>query len=400
MAGFKFSAQSLDEIQERYDWFAEMRANHPVWYDEQLHMWHVFRYDDVQQVLTDYAHFSNEQQAGTSNPLGEGALSRTLVLMDPPRHRQYRNLVTQAFTPRAVARLAPRIEEITQELLDQARTHETIDFVKEIAFLLPATVIADLLGVPASDREVFRSWTRAFDSDNPQERINRVQMQDHRTNMMGYIAQLVADHRRSPKEDIVTDLINAEIDGERLNEDDLLSFCLLLLLAGHETTVNLLANTILCLTNYPDAMEQLRNDPGLAPSATEEVLRYLSPVWNIFRLTRSEVELRGQKVPAHQVVIPWMVSANRDERQFPNADVFDIRRDPNRHVAFGHGIHFCIGAPLARLESKIALPMILQQLPGLQRVPDAPIVANTGIVFAIKKLLITWDYQQEMVGAR
>jgi cytochrome P450 len=186
-------------------------------------------------------------------------------------------------------------------------------------------------------------------------------------------------------------LCNAEVDGERLSEHELVSFCMLLLFAGQETTKNLIANAILCFTDHPDTMERLIREPALMPSAIEEVLRYLSPVWFLFRSSRTDVELGGQHIPANQPVLAWIASANHDPDQFRDPERFDIEREPNRHVAFGHGVHFCVGAPLSRLEAKIALPMMLDQLKGLQRVKDFPIIVNTGIVFVIRSLPVTFQ---------
>ncbi len=387
---YKPKLQPLDQVLSQYDWFKQMRADQPVWYDPQLKMWHVFRYDDVQQVLTDHTRFSNAQPVDTTAPLAASPLASTLIMMDPPQHRQYRNLVHAAFTPRSVARLEQRIVQITQDLLDQAREKEQFNFVEEIAFPLPATVIGELLGVPASERNIFTRCAHELTGGRAEEEALQESFNEH-GRALEYIDRLIQTRRQAPGDDILTDLINAEIDGKRLSEKELREFCLLLLLAGHETTVNLLTNTIVCLDQNPEALEEVEVSPELIPSLVEEVLRYLPPVWDIFRLSRMEVELGGQTIPPYQVILTWLASANRDEAQFPQADRFDIRREPNHHVAFGHGIHFCLGAPLARLEAKVALPMILQQLPGLRRVPDVPVKARTGIVFAIRELPVIWD---------
>jgi cytochrome P450 family 109 len=209
--------------------------------------------------------------------------------------------------------------------------------------------------------------------------------------MYNYFTALLEERRRTPREDLISSLSVAEVDGERLSEPELLSFCTLLLAAGQETTKNLLANTIVCLTDHPESMERLVREPTLIPTAIEEVLRYLPPVWFLFRQTKAEVELAGQHLPANQVVLAWTASANRDPARFSDPDRFDIEREPNRHLAFGHGIHFCVGAPLARLEARIALPMMLQQLKDIRRVEGVPITVHTGIVFVIRSLPITFQ---------
>lgn len=255
-------------------------------------------------------------------------------------------------------------------------------------------VIAEMLGVPDEDWDVFRRWAYGNTANETPRPTNREEAEKARRTMQqelhDYFTKLLEERRRSPREDIISTLSTAEIDGERLSHDELVNFCILLLAAGQETTKNLIANAMLCFTDQPEDMERLKREPALMPSAIEEVLRYLSPVWNLVRLTNQEVELSGQVIPANQVILPWIASANRDGRQFPNPDVFDIQREPNRHLAFGHGIHFCLGAPLARLEAKIALPMMLEQLPDLQRVEGVPIKATIGIVFMIENLPLSF----------
>jgi cytochrome P450 len=288
-----------------------------------------------------------------------------------------------------VARLSGRITQITQELLDQVRPQGTMDVVSDIAFPLPAKVIAELLGVPSEDWDIFQRWARV-DSSNPnatrQEAARSMQEE-----MFDYFSALLQERRRAPHEDLISALSTAEVDGERLSEAELVRFCTLLLAAGQETTKNLITNAIVCFTDHPDAMERLIREPALMPTAIEEVLRYLPPVWFLFRQTKTDVELAGQHIPANQVVLAWTASANRDPAQFPDPDRFAIEREPNRHLAFGHGIHFCVGAPLARLEARIALPMMLAQLKGLQRVEGVPITVHTGIVFVIRSLPVTFQ---------
>ena len=375
----------LSEISQTYDWFADRRANAPVFQDEQMPfpVWQVFRYEDVLTVLTDYSRFSSQAFG-----VGGGFLADTLVAKDPPDHRKLRNLVNQAFTPRSVARLSDRITQMTQELLDTVREKGTMDVVSEMAFPLPAKVIAEMLGVPDSDWNIFQRWAQMENSPIPAAQQNGQNMQ---VEMSDYFSRLLAERRRSPREDLVSALSVAEVDGERLSEHELVSFCTLLLAAGQETTKNLIANALVCFTDHPDTMQRLIHEPALMPKAIEEVLRYLPPVWFLFRQAKTDVELAGQTIPANSMVLTWTASANRDIAQFPNPDTFNIEREPNRHLAFGHGIHFCVGAPLARLEAKIVLPMMLEQLKDIQRVKDAPVNVHTGIVFVIRSLPITFQ---------
>lgn len=381
-----FRPHPLEEIPQTFSWFEEMRADHPVFHDENLPMpvWQVFRYADVLTILNDYSRFSS-QAFGLSG----GIFRDTLISKDPPDHRKLRNLVNQAFTTRAVARLSERVTQITQELLDQVREQGKMDVVSDIAFPLPAKIIAEMLGVPPEDWNIFRRYARIGDSEPPQAR--REAGRTMREEMFDYFSKLLEERRRAPREDLISALSVAEVDGERLSQNELVSFCTLLLAAGQETTKNLIANAIVCLTDHPDSMERLIREPALMPTAIEEILRYLPPVWFLFRLTTSDVELSGQLIPANQMVLAWTASANRDPAQFPDPDRFDIEREPNRHLAFGHGIHFCVGAPLARLEARIALTMMLEQLKNLQRVQGIPIIVNTGIVFVIRSLPITFQ---------
>ena len=379
-----FGSYALEEVPQTYSWFEEMRTLHPVFYDERTHLWQVFCYEDVSAVITDYNRFSSQAFGVTGSFLKD-----TLVAKDPPDHRKLRNLVNQAFTPRAVARLSDYITQITQELLDQVRPQGKMDIVSDFAFPLPAKVIAELLGVPSEDWNIFQRWARVDSSDpNLARQEAGRSMQEE---MSDYFSKLLEERRRAPREDLISALSTAEVDGERLSEYELVKFCTLLLAAGQETTKNLIANAIVCFTDYPDRMERLIREPALMPTAIEEVLRYLPPVWFLFRQTRTDVELAGQHIPANQLVLAWTASANRDPAQFPDPDRFDIGREPNRHLAFGHGIHFCVGAPLARLEARIALPMMLEQLRNLQRVEGFPITVQMGIVFVIRSLPITFQ---------
>jgi cytochrome P450 len=339
----------------------------------QMPGWQVFRYDDVTRVLTDHSRFSSQAYA-----TGNSMLSDTLVSRDPPDHRKLRNLVNMAFTPRAVADLSGKIAAITQELLDGVRARGEMDVVADLAFPLPARVIAEMLGVPEHDWDIFRRLAAMDAEGGDGAEIRR------------YFSGLLEERRRQPREDLVSALSSAEVDGERLSERELVSFCHLLLVAGQETTKNLIANFTLTLADHPDVHAELVRDPDLVPRAIEEVLRYLPPVWFLFRRTTTEVELSGVRIPAGQVVLPWTASANRDEFQFPEPDRLDIRRDPNRHLAFGHGIHFCVGAPLSRLEARVALPMMLEQLRGLRLVHRESIRIRAGIVFVVSSLPVTF----------
>lgn len=387
--------QTLDDVQRQYRWLREMRETHPVWLDKDSGCWHVFRYADVYRVTTDYQVFSSERKRFN---IGSTAERPTLLSMDPPEHRLYRSLVTPSFTPRALARFSGRIAAIAQELLDQVRDVGHMDMVADFSYPLPATVIAEMLGVPATDRTLFKSWAdRLFSLQIKDEELlnareqNRHERQQVNQEMQQYFQQVLAERRRQSQDDMVSELIAAEVEGEHLCAEDVVNFSILLLLAGHITTTNLLCQAIRCFDEHPEAMEQLRADPTLMPDAVEEVLRYASPVWRLIRVARTDVVIDGVTIPEGAPIFAWLSSANRDEEQFAEPERFLITRSPNKHMAFGHGIHFCVGAPLSRLESAIALPMLLEQLPQLRVSYEEPVALAGGIgLFGIRRLPVTF----------
>jgi cytochrome P450 len=368
-----------------------MRSEHPVFYDERSRFWQVFRYQDVHRTITEHQIFSSEDVPGFSD---DTFLSDTIVAKDPPDHRKLRNLVNLAFTPRAVNHLSERIAQLTQELLDAVLPKGQMDVVSDMAFPLPAKVIAAMLGVPDEDWDIFRRWALGPENRSGQQQTReeaRRSLQEMEQQMYDYFTDLLEARRRSPRGDLISDLSVAEIDGTRLSESELVKFCVLLLAAGQETTKNLIANAIYCFTEHPDIHEQLVQHPDLMPSAIEEILRYLPPVWFTFRRAKTEVELGGQRLPANAIIQTWNASANHDPAAFADPERLDIQREPNRHLTFGHGIHFCIGAPLARLEARVVLPMMLAQLKQFRRVPDVPITVRSGLVYVIQSLPIVFE---------
>jgi cytochrome P450 len=376
-----------------FPWYEQMRAQASVFFDEGDGVWHVFGYDDVQRVLSDFANFSSERGRGGGG--GANPLQMSIISLDPPRHRQLRSLVTQAFTPRAVARLESRIEAITRELLDAVAERGEMDVIAELAYPLPVIVIAELLGVPAEDREHFKLWSDAIVQGQRSaagEAARAALGADWFMQMAQYFLRMVELRQQEPSDDLISGLIAAQVEGEHLSTQELLGFCVLLLVAGNETTTNLIGNAILSFDEHPEAMERLRQAPELLPSAVEETLRYRSPVQSMFRVTAREVELDGKTIPPEEWVVAWIGSANRDPAQFPEPDSFDVARTPNRHLAFGHGIHFCLGAPLARLEGRIALGAMLQRMRNIRCVPNAPLeVLDGNIVFGVRNLPITFE---------
>ena len=368
-----------DRALNPFPWYRFMRESQPIRYGPRYGGWQVFRYDEVLRVLSDYAVFSSAFG-------GQGPLGSSLISMDPPRHRQLRNLVTQAFTPRAVAQLSGRITAIVNDLLDRVIAAGRMDVIDDLAYPLPVIVIAEMLGIPQEDRQRFKIWSDAVVGASYPEEGNP------QAEMSAYFLNMIEQRRHEAKDDLITALLNAQIDGQHLNQQELLGFCVLLLVAGNETTTNLIGNAFLCFDEHPEVMEQLRAEPALMPGAIEEVLRYRSPVQFMYRRAIADIALDGHNIRAGQEVLAWIGSANRDERQFPDPDLFDIKRTPNRHIAFGHGIHFCVGAPLARLESKIALTLMLERLQEIKRVRSVPLQATgSAVVYGVQHLPITFE---------
>jgi cytochrome P450 len=366
-----------------FPWYATMRRDSPVSYDTRRGGWGVFCYDDVQEVLANHAIFSSQFHGGA--PLhANQPIAASMISTDPPRHRQLRSLVTQAFTPRAIDALAPRITAIVDELLDAALPAGRFDGIRDLGEPLPVIVIAELLGVPPQDRARFKRWSDAVVSlAGGAEMSGFAAQREMATYFMGIIEQ----RRRQPGDDLISGLLQAEIGGERLSLPELLGFCALLLVAGNETTTNLIGNALHCFAERPDVWERLRAEPALVPQAIEEVIRFRSPVQAMYRVTTQPVELRGQRIPAGAGVVAYIGSANRDETRFAAPDRFDADRQPNRHLGFGYGIHYCLGAPLARLEGRIALTALLERARTLRRADGPPLVAlPSPIVYGVRRL--------------
>lgn len=360
-----------------FPWYAEMRASHPWHRDPERGTWNAFRYEDVQRVLSDHNAFSSSIGGGA------GPIAASIIGADPPRHTQLRALVTQAFTPKAVAQLQPRIIAIVSELLDQVVGRGSMDLVEDFAYPLPVIVIAEMLGIPVEDRPRFKVWSDAVVSGGGSGQTQ--------SEMGEYFLNTIARRRREPGADLISGLLAAQIEGRHLDPMELLGFCVLLLVAGNETTTNLIANTMMCLDENPAALTRLCTQPALLPTAVEESLRYRSPVQVMFRTAVRDVRLGDQPVRGGEHVAAWIGSANRDEAQFPGADRFDIARTPNRHIAFGHGVHFCLGAPLARLEANVALGALLQRCRDIRVVAGMALEAvPSTVVFGPRRLPVTF----------
>jgi cytochrome P450 len=373
-----------------FPWYQKMRATDPIFHDIKNDLWHIFRYTDIQQILNDPGTFSSEIMQRTSTMTEEEkkqAGEPSILNLDPPRHRQLRSFVTQAFTPRTVANLAPRVREIIHEQLDHVAADGQMELIEDLAYPLPVIVISELLGVPSRDRDTFKRWSDDVVSQDQSQSLQSM------SEMSKYLKAITDERRKKPANDLISALLTAQVDGEHLSEGELLSFYILLLVAGNETTTNLIGNAFTCFDDYPQALEQLQNDHTLIPAAIEEVLRFRSPVQRLGRITTQDTEIGGQPIPAGQLIIPWLGSANRDGTQFPDPDTFNVQRIPNRHVGFGHGIHFCVGAPLSRLEGKIALEIMLERFKNIQRDHSVPLerIAADAAFFGVQKLKLTFE---------
>ncbi len=360
-----------------------MRQNHPLYQDPERGSWNFFRYADVQRVLSEYATFSSQfKRQRRLSILPTQPFAAAIISTDPPRHRQLRSLVTQAFTPRAVEALASRIGEIVEEHLARVAPAGRMDVIHDLAYPLPVIVIAELLGIPSQDRAKFKRWSDyAVQMANFGENIDYKKFMGPEMIDMGkYFMKIIDQRRKQPGDDLITGLLNATVEGEHLSQIELLGFCVLLLVAGNETTTNLIGNAMLTFAEHPEAWQQLHARPDLVPSAIEEVLRFRSPVQAMFRHTTHEINMYGQTIPEQAHVIAWIGSANHDPEQFPEPEVFNIERTPNRHIAFGHGIHFCLGAPLARLEAKIALSALLECIPSFEVESGAALARQPSLI--------------------
>jgi cytochrome P450 len=355
-----------------YPLYDQLRLSSPVLHIPGPDLWVVFGYDAVRRVLSDHEAFSSDVAPS------RGITFQWLMFMDPPRHTKLRAIISRAFTPRSIAGLESRIRALARELIHRVIDRDEIDLVADLATPLPMMVIADMLGLPLADWRTLAGWSEAIvnlgntvaggDADRASAVFLRAD-----ADMAEYFARAMAARRARPADDLISRLAAAEIGGEHLDDHEITRFCQLLLAAGTETTTNLIDNAVVCFAEHPDQLARIRAEPALLAPALEEVLRYRTPVQAMFRATARETELDGTRIPAGKFVIAMIGSANRDPRRFAEPARFDIARDPKPHIAFGHGIHFCLGAPLSRLEASIALGELLTLIESFELVsPDWP----------------------------
>jgi len=353
-----------------YPAYRELRATSPVCWNDVTDFWALLKYEDIRYVSSNPALFSSAKgitipDPAIPSPVQEG----NLIFSDPPRHRQLRKLINAGFTRRQVAVLEPKIREIVAGILDGIEPDSVHEFAEEIAAPLPTRMIAELIGAPPDDWEQFRVWSDAATGNaDPEIELDSLVAMGQ---LFEYFQKLIAARRAEPRDDLLSVLAEAEIDGHRLDDEDLLNFAILLLVAGNETTRNLIALGTLALIAHPDQCRLLVDDPALIPGAVEEMLRWNSPVVHMARTATTDVEIRGQLIRAGDVVVMLYQSANRDEEIFgPDSEEFKVTRNPNPHIAFGCGEHSCVGAQLARLEATVLFEELLQRFPKLELVGE------------------------------
>ena len=362
--------------------YDRLRTEAPA-YRTQLGGWVLSKYADCQVLLhhsgTSHDPRNSELWRMTHPASGDEELwqqRRSFLFMDPPDHTRLRGLVSKAFTARVIEAMRPRIQEVVDELIERVIEKGSLELIEDIAYPLPVTIISEMLGVPAEDEDVFKGWSkilaRSLDPEpfiDPETLRQREEAADE---FRAYFTKLIDSRRKDPKDDLLSALVSAEEQGDKLTHDELLSTLILLLIAGHETTVNLIGNGGLALLRNPDQLTKLGEEPRLARSAVEEVLRYDPPVMFTGRTAMEDIELPGVTIAKGESALTLIGAANRDPDQFEAADKFDITRSPNPHLAFGMGIHFCLGAPLARVEGQITLATLAQRLPQMMLETDQP----------------------------
>ncbi|MFC7440453.1 cytochrome P450 [Laceyella putida] len=355
---------------EPFSWYKEMRENSPVYYDAEQDVWNVFLYEHVKRVLFDHQLFSNKKERSLI-PVPRNNNRSNVNFSDPPEHRNRRALLAKAFTPRSLQEWVPRIQAIADELVADMEGQTTVDIVQKLAIPLPIIVIADLLGVPSKDRELFKTWSDILFLPYAKETYGDIVQQKARAvkEFHDYLYPIVQEKRKHPTDDIISDLTKAEVEGEQLTDEEVVMTSRGLLAAGNETTTTLISNVFYSLLiDQPGIYQELRADLSLVPKMIEEVLRFRFPI-AMDRKVAQDTTVFGHEMKRGQMVVAWIAAANRDESQFAHAEEFDIHRPGNQHhLTFGAGPHFCLGAPLARMEANIALTTFVKRFADIRMV--------------------------------
>ncbi len=366
------------QLQNPYPFFQRLRSEDPIHWCAPLNSWLLTSFADASLALRDarlsskradfFVSQAPEELRAKLDPLSRH-LSKWVVLSDAPDHTRLRALVSKAFTPSVIQGMQGRIQEIVNGLIDEIQGKGETDLIRDFAYRLPATVISEILGLPNERHDDFRRWSEDIGAFSQGSSLSfsetAEQAQKSLLEMTNYFRGIMDERRRQPREDLISAMIRAKEQGDTLSEDELLSMCSLLFVAGHDTTRNLIGNGVLALLQNPSQLTRLKDDPSLVTSAVEEFLRFDTSVQRQTRVAKEDFELGGKSIRKGQAVLAMLGAANRDPQQFTDPDRLDIARHPNRHVAFGTGIHFCLGAPLARLEAPIAFNSILARLPKI-----------------------------------
>jgi cytochrome P450 len=347
-------------IESRVAWYHHMQETQPVRYRPEYDLWEVFRYEDVQQVLSDYATFASDKKRLESLPFVLGP-------SDPPQHRQLRGPVSKAFTPRRIEAQTPRLMQIVDELLESAIARGKMNVATELAYPLPMRVIAEMLGLPPEDQERSLQWSYQL----VRQMIGIANLDN--SELLHYFSELLNERKRDPRDDLISELLAAQENEACLTDEQIISICLEILTGGNITTATLLNRTIYRLCQHPEIYQALRYDSALIPGAIEEMLRYEISEFSQWRTARHDTVLGGHQIKADQYVVAWISAANFDETHFPEALQFDIRRSPNPHLTFSHGVHVCLGAPLIRLEGRIALERMVAHFSEIRLDPENPV---------------------------
>ncbi len=396
MGEVAFNPMDPEFVADPYPTYHRLRAEEPVHHNP-LGFWVLTRYEDVVATLRDPRAIKEPIAAFVAARFGAPVPSVGFSMLDrdPPDHTRLRGLVSKAFTPKMVEQLRPDVQALVDGLLDRVEGAGTMDLIEEFAYPIPVTVICLMLGVPVEDRERFKQWgldiARGLDAIMlpPDSEVARRSMAS-RLALAGYFRELIAERRASPRADVLSGLIAAEEAGDRLSEHELLATCILLLIAGHETTVNLIGNGTLALLRHPDQLRLLRERPALIGGAVEELLRFDGPVQRTARIPSADITIDGRTIPKGDLVMPFIGAADRDPAQFPDPDRLDITRADNRHIAFGLGIHFCLGAPLARVEGQIAINTLLRRLPRLALATERPAFRQSLTLRGLESLRVSF----------
>jgi cytochrome P450 len=399
------ASSSFHERLNPFPFYFNMRKNNPIEYNEKSDLWNAYRYNDVKMIITNYVDFSSDFTKLLAMQYPDRTFRRSLLSSDPPLHRHLRSVISSAFSAASIERLEPRIKNITNGMIDQVIEKGSMDLVTDLSYPLPVTVIAELLGIPAEDRDTFKRWAdrllKSIDDSVETGARRNDELEQIQNEMDDYFQEIIKEKKEKPGDDLVTYLIKAETDEKRLSEEDILSFSSLLLQAGHITTVNLINNCILSLLEHPQQLKKVQNDnPSLITPAIEETLRYRSPVQALIRFATKDIEVGGKTIKSGQRIIAWIGSANHDETIFSNPEEFNVVRSPNPHIAFGAGIHLCLGAPLARLESKVAIQILLSRLQNLELGDDIrnlEPVSNSLLFYGVKGLPLSFEARQNKV---